>query len=162
MMRNAGRGDDGLAKAISTNNSGNIRTSKIKETKRLRFVDDLQPSETVTLLDTDKEVIIHSLVCHYTNDSLGQETFSMWFGSGTLAQTSYSVLRPEIDEDYSNFITPSYCVYDQLLETLVNEPGTRIVRLRNELHVKRLRIDLTNRGLNPNKIKFSAIYSEVE
>lgn len=162
MIRNAGRGDDGLAKAISTNNAGNIRTSQMKETKRLRHVDDVPAGESITLVDTDKEVIIHSLVCHFSNDIIIEDSLQMWFGTGTLSQTAYSVFGPEIDDGYTTFIIPSYCIYDSLLETLVNEPGKRIVQLKNELHVKGLRIDLTNRGDTPNKMKFLCIYSEVE
>lgn len=162
MIRNAGRGDDGLAKPISTNNAGNIRTSQIKETKRLRHIDDVPSGETITLVDTDKEVIIHSLVCHFSNDIIIEESLQMWFGTGTTSQTAYSIFAPEIERGHSSYIIPSYCIYDGLLETLVNEPGKRIVQLKNELHVKGLKIGLTNRGDNPNKMKLMCVYSEVE
>ena len=58
MIRNAGRGDDGLAKAIRTSNNGNVRTSKIMDTKRLRHSGNLAAGETITLIDTDKEVVV--------------------------------------------------------------------------------------------------------
>lgn len=162
MIRNAGRGDDGLAKAISTNNAGNIRTSKIKETKRIRHSGELSSGETITLIDTDKEVIIHSLVCHFTNDIIIQESLQLFFGTGTSSQNAYTVLTSNITGNYSAYIIPSYCIYDPLLETLVNEEDMRIVSLRNELQVKGLKIDLHNRGSDPNKMKFLCIYSEVE
>lgn len=162
MIRNAGRGDDGLAKPISTNNSGNIRTSKIKETKRVRYIDDIPSGETITLVDTEKEVIVHSLICEFTNDHTSQESLQVNIGNGTLAQTAYTVIFADGFSGHSSYITPSYCVYDSLFETLVNEPGKRIVRLKNELHVKRLRISLSNRGNNPNRMEFQCFYSEVE
>ena len=160
MIKNAGRGDDGLAKAIRTNNSGNIRTSKIKETKRARYVDDIPSGETITLVDTKKEVIVHSLICEFTNDSTNQESFLVNIGNGSASLTSYSVFVE--NSSHSTFITPSHCVYDPLFETLVNEPGRRIVQLKNELQVKGLKISLRNRGKNPNAMKFLCFYSEVE
>ena len=159
MIRNAGRGDDGLAKPISTNNSGNIRTSKIKETKRARYMDDIPSGETITLVDTDKEVIVHSLICRFTNDSISQEFFQVNIGNGPASLTSYSVFR---GGGFSTFIVPSDCVYDSLFETLVNEPGERVVQLKNELHVKGLKISLRNRGNNPNRLRILCFYSEVE
>lgn len=162
MMRNAGRGDDGLAKAIRTSNNGNVRTSKIMNTKRLRHSGDLAGGETITLIDTEKEVVIHSLECHFTNDNISQDTLQVWFGTGTLSQRAYTVLSPEITGSYSSFIIPAFCVYDPLLETLVNEPGMRIVVSKNELQVKGFRVDLQNRGTSPNKMKFVCLYSEVE
>lgn len=135
-----------------------VYANPIKATKRIRHTESLAPDSRVTVLETDKEVILHALMFRFTHDDQYQDSFQIRLGPAL-----YTPIQRSDFGKYTSFITPKHCLYDPIFETLVNEPGTRIVVLRKELRVKGVTLTLVNRNTeNSIPHEFIGLYSEVE
>lgn len=135
-----------------------LPVKKIKKTNRALSIRNIEPGETFELINTNKEIIIHSLVAYFTHDDINRDSIMVKFGG-----VDYVTLAPVSLQPSSAFLTPSGLIYDGVFEVLSNEPGNRVARLRSPIRTKGFRLTLRNRSDEfAYPLKVNVVYSEVE
>ena len=161
MMRIAGRGIDGTAKPIRTDNSGNmgtIYTGGLSATRTTHRINGLSGGTEEEFLVVQQEAIIHNLQFFFDREDLGVRAYlDVWNGQNLADGTHF---RPYTfltsPSSATGVITPGNMLYNNLFVE-----NNNVIYLVQPLHLKGFRIRLRNNLSDQVNLGCNILWSEV-